>query len=117
MLLNFQTMVAELVHMDICNSSLLDEATAAAEAVTMANTIASRKKNQESVVWMSENCHSQTIAVVKTRCAPLGMTVHVCPEAEFDVSVPNTVAVVVQYPNTNGRIEDYASLAAKTREA
>merc|ERR1719300_74364 len=82
----------------------------------MASAVSSRRKGQ-GVVWISENCYSQTIAVVKTRVTPLGMDVRVCPESEFDLSNPDSVAVLLQYPNANGTVEDYQALADRAKEA
>ncbi|MBM4265998.1 MAG: aminomethyl-transferring glycine dehydrogenase [Deltaproteobacteria bacterium] len=111
-LLNFQTMVADLTGLPLANASLLDEATAAAEAMGMCRAI-SRSRNRFLV---AADCHPQTIAVVKTRGAPLGVEVEVVPvdELAFDET---TSGVLLQYPATDGRVEDYRELAARAHAA
>jgi glycine dehydrogenase len=105
-LINFQQMVCDLTALDISNASLLDEATAAAEAMHIAHAVS---KNAEArAIFVSERCHPQTIAVVQTRAEPLGIKVIVGDEAKFDF-VEKTFAVLVQYPDTTGVIHDYAA--------
>lgn len=110
-LLNYQTMISDLTGLDIANASLLDEATAAAEAVFMA--FALKKGAGTSAVFVSQNCHPQTIQVVRTRAEPLGIRVIVGDEFAFDFS-EKVFAVLLQYPDTRGAIRDYAALAEKT---
>ena len=114
-LLNFQTMVADLTGMEIANASLLDEATAAAEAMTMARRLKGRKSTASRFL-VSDRCHPQTIEVVQTRAEPLGIEVVVLDvnEAEFDEDV---YGVLVQYPDTRGRVDDFAELATAAHEA
>src|ERR1044072_7084204 len=81
-LINFQQMVIDLTGLDIANASLLDEATAAAEAMHMAHAVA--KQSGGNAIFVSERCHPQTIAVVRTRAEPLGINVMVGDEAAFD---------------------------------
>jgi glycine dehydrogenase len=102
-LLNFQTMITDLTAMEIANASLLDEATAAAEAMTLCHAaVPGRKK-----FFVAKNCHPQTIAVVKTRAQPLGIEVVVGDFAtcKFDDAV---FGGLVQYPATDGAIFDYS---------
>ncbi|MEM9399228.1 MAG: aminomethyl-transferring glycine dehydrogenase [Verrucomicrobiota bacterium] len=108
-LLNFQTMIADLTGMDIANASLLDEATAAAEAVTLCQAIV---RGNASTLWVSETCHPQTIEVIKTRANPIGIKVIVSAVEKFSVD-EDTFAAVVQYPDTQGNIADYADLSKK----
>src|SRR3981189_3773370 len=105
-LLNFQTMIADLTALDIANASLLDEATAAAEAMAMAQRISQSART----VFFADNCHPQTIEVVQTRAKPLGIEVVVgeCWQFKFDDTV---FGALVQYPATDGAILDYESLA------
>jgi len=103
-LLNFQTMVADLTGLDIANASLLDEATAAAEAMTLARR-GSRSKSD--VFFVSAHCHPQTIEVVRTRAAGLGITVTVGDE---DAGLPECFGVLLQYPRTLGAVADYRAL-------
>src|SRR6202795_4635167 len=81
-LLNFQQMVIDLTALDIANASLLDEATAAAEGMHMAHALS--KQAEANAIFVSEQCHPQTIAVVQTRAEPLGIKVIVGDEAKFD---------------------------------
>lgn len=104
MLLNFQTMVMDLTGMAIANSSLLDEATAAAEAMNMSW---GGKKN---TFLVSDDCHPQTIAVLKTRAGPVGINVVVQKLSEFDFT-GDVFGCLVQYPSSSGSVEDYTALA------
>ena len=101
-LLNFQTMVCDLTGMEIANASLLDEATAAAEAMTMAQRVA---KSKATGFFIDENCHPQNIAVMKTRAAPLGIEVIVGNPAKLDAS--KVFGAIFQYPGTYGHITDF----------
>lgn len=111
-LLNFQTMITNLTGLDVANASLLDEGTAAAEAMSLA--IAGNAKGK--VMFVSERCHPQTIEVVKTRAEPLGIEILVGDHLSLDpASVAGLFAVLVQYPDTCGRIDDFSALFEKTR--
>ena len=100
-LLNFQTMIADLTGMDIANASLLDEGTAAAEAMTMLHRL---NGGAGDVFVVDTDCHPQTIAVVQTRAEPLGIQVVV---AEPAAGLPHgTFGVIVQYPGSSGRLRD-----------
>jgi glycine dehydrogenase len=113
-LLNFQTMVSDLTGMEITNASLLDEATAAAEAMTMCSAIARGKKVRFLV---SSKCHPQTIAVCQSRAEGLGLQVEVVEESKFDYSANDVCGVLVQYPATDGTIHNYKTLASKAKAA
>ena len=117
-LLNFQTMVAELTGMEISNASLLDEATAAAEALHMALAIVGAQSPERRTFFVSEECHPQTLAVVRTRAEPLGVEVVCGSNAKFLASAadPSLIGAVFQYPGTDGRIPDLEALIRKTRE-
>ena len=112
-LLNFQTMIADLTGLPIANASLLDEATAAAEAMSMARRICQAERN---TFFVDDDCHPQTIAVIRTRAAPLGWQVVVGdPETDLD---PNAVfGAIVQYPGSSGEIRDFRKLIAALRAA
>ncbi len=113
-LVNFQQMIIDLTALDIANASLLDEATAAAEAMHMAHAVS--KNADASAIFLSEHCHPQTIAVVQTRAEPLGIKVIVGDEWKFDF--PEKVfAVVVQYPDTTGGVVDYTDFAERAHAA
>ena len=94
-LLNFQTMVCDLTGMEIANASLLDEATAAAEALTMCRNIQSR--NKANAVFVSDDCHPSTLSVLRTRAGAVGIEIITGNPAQFDFSTP-VFAVVLQYP-------------------
>ncbi len=107
-LLNFQTMVADLTGFSLANASLLDEATAAAEAMTMCRRIAKEGKR----FFVADDCHPQVIAVVATRAEPLGIEVVVGSPASIDFEQGDYFGVLLSYPTTDGRVEDYRSLCA-----
>jgi glycine dehydrogenase len=113
-LINFQQMIIDLTGLDISNASLLDEATAAAEAMHIAHAV--NKNDAARTIFVSERCHPQTIAVVQTRAEPLGIEVIVGDEAAYDFAAPS-FAVLVQYPDTTGVIRDYAAVAEKAHAA
>jgi glycine dehydrogenase len=103
-LLNFQTMVADLTALPIANASLLDEATAAAEAMHMAYSL--KGNDQKNALFVSELCHPQTIEVVKTRALPLGIEV-VVGDHRNAPDFTKFFGAIVQYPATNGVIYDF----------
>ncbi len=111
-LLNYQTMVADLTGLEIANASLLDEATAAAEAMTMAQRVA---KSKARAFFVDENCHPQNIDVMRTRAAPLGIEVIVgAPE---DLEAERVFGAVFQYPGTWGHIRDFTAQMEALHEA
>ncbi|SFP77124.1 aminomethyl-transferring glycine dehydrogenase [Tranquillimonas alkanivorans] len=110
-LLNYQTMVSDLTGLDIANASLLDEATAAAEAMTMAQRVA---KSKATAFFVDENCHPQNIAVMQTRAAPLGIEVIVGAPEDLDAS--KVFAAIFQYPGTNGHVTDFTDQIAALHE-
>ncbi|TAL83585.1 MAG: glycine dehydrogenase (aminomethyl-transferring) [Candidimonas sp.] len=110
-LLNYQTMVADLTGLSIANASLLDEGTAAAESMTLARRSSRSKSN---VFFASQHCHPQTLAVVHTRAAALGIDIVVGDESQ---GVPDCFGVLLQYPHSLGAIEDYRSLAQAVHAA
>ncbi len=114
-LLNFQTMIADLTALPVANASLLDEATAAAEAMSMCR--AARKDESRNAFYVADDCHPQTIAVVKTRAAGLGITIVVGPTAQFDPAKSAAFGILVQYPTTDGRIECYQELTDRAHAA
>jgi glycine dehydrogenase len=114
-LLNFQTMVADLTGMEIANASLLDEATAAAEAMTLCRRARGRR-DDASVFLVAEDCHPQTIDVVRTRALPLGIEVVVGDPETFEIT-PAVFGALVQYPNTDGCIRDYVAFCRRAHEA
>lgn len=113
-LLNFQTVVLDLTGMECANASLLDEGTAAAEAMTLC--LRALRKTKARVFFVAEGCHPQTIAVVQTRAKPLGIEVVVGDPAAWDFSTP-TFGVLLQYPTTDGKVEDYAAVVERAHAA
>ena len=113
-LVNFQTMVADLTGLPLANASLLDEGTAAAEAMSMARNIG---RGNKGGFFVSADCHPQTIAVVRTRAIPLGIELHVGDIADIDYDGMDLFGVLVQYPNTWGEVHDHGSLAAACHDA
>ena len=103
-LLNFQTMVADLTGLEISNASLLDEATACAEAMTMAQRIS---KSKVTGFFVDENCHPQNIAVMKTRAEPLGIEVIV--GAPDDMDAASVFGAIFQFPGTTGHLRDFTA--------
>jgi glycine dehydrogenase len=110
-LLNFQTMIIDLTGMEIANASLLDEGTAAAEAMAMCWHL----KGGGRAMFVSDACHPQTIHVVQTRAKALGIKVIVGPHTSFDYREP-VFAVLVQYPATDGTVYDYRGFLARAHE-
>jgi glycine dehydrogenase len=111
-LLNFQTMVTDLTALDIANASLLDEATAAAEAMTLCHAFVTARKT----FFVADNCHPQTIEVVRTRANPLGIEIKIDNFSRFKFD--NTVfGALVQYPATDGAIYDYTEFIRQAHAA
>jgi glycine dehydrogenase len=117
-LLNFQTMVADLTGMDVANASLLDEATAAAEAMTLLHRVRTNKpgSGERGLFLVSDRCLPQTIDVLKTRAEPLEIDLHVGPtdSMQFDARV---FGMMLQYPDESGAVEDLSALIARAHEA
>ncbi len=113
-LLNFQTMIADLTALPIANASLLDEATAAAEAMHMCAAIHPHlEKIEHPVFFVDRACHPQTIAVIQTRARAIGITIETGDPEQADFAAGRIFGVLVQYPTTDGRILDYAPLAER----
>jgi glycine dehydrogenase len=113
-LLNFQTMVIDLTGLEIANASLLDEATAAAEAMTMFYGL--KRSPQCVVFFVSDTCHPQNIGVVQTRAKPLGIEVIVGNHRDFEFS-ENVFGALLQYPATDGAIYDYYDFCKRAHAA
>jgi len=110
-LLNFQTMITDLTGLEIANASLLDEATACAEAMTMGQRVA---KSKATAFFVDENCHPQNIDVIQTRAAPLGIEVIVGnPD---DLEADKVFGAIFQYPGTYGHVRDFTDLIAALHE-
>lgn len=104
-LLNYQTMVCDLTGMEVANASLLDEGTAAAEALALACRYNKRKK-----LFVSDKIHPQTISVIATRAASLGMTLQIGDVFKVDTDKKDIAGILVQYPDTTGSIYDFSDL-------
>jgi glycine dehydrogenase len=111
-LLNFQTMITDLTALDIANASLLDEATAAAEAMTLCRAAVPDRK----VFFVADNCHPQTIQVMRTRAQPLGIEVQLGDFARFKFD-NNVFGALVQYPASDGAIDDYSEFVRQAHDA
>ncbi len=109
-LLNFQTMVADLTGLPVANASLLDEATACAEAMVMAQRVS---KSKATAFFVDENCHPQNIAVMQTRAEPLGIEVIVGPADTLDPAA--VFGAIFQYPGTHGHLRDFTPEMAALR--
>ncbi len=111
-LLNFQTMVTDLTGLEIANASLLDEATAAAEAMAFCQRLA---KNKAKAFFVSRDCHPQTIEVVRTRAEPLGFEV-IVGDAATELAAHEVFGVLLQYPASTGEVVDYAAIVAAAHD-
>jgi len=107
-LLNFQTMIADLTGLPLANASLLDEGTAAAEAMHMCYALSNSGLRG---FFVADDCHPQTLAVLRGRAAPLGIALHIGPISELDPVRQELFGALVQYPTTDGRVVDYAQVA------
>ncbi|MGB5914763.1 MAG: aminomethyl-transferring glycine dehydrogenase, partial [Phormidesmis sp.] len=122
-LLNYQTMVTDLTGLEIANASLLDEGTAAAEAMSMSLGLCKHKAaKQAKRYWVSAACHPQTIEVIKTRSQPLGIEVVVGDHRQIDFQAEAEAeapffGTLLQYPATDGAIYDYTDFIEKAHEA
>ena len=109
----FQTMVSELTGLDIANASLLDEGTAAGEALTLAHRTLKGKRNK---CLVSRHCHPQTIEVLKTRAEPLSIELVMFDESQAVTSWDDVFAVLVQYPDTYGTVQDLSDLCSHAHD-
>jgi glycine dehydrogenase len=111
-LLNFQQMIVDLTALDIANASLLDEATAAGEAMTLCHAVVPNRKT----FFVADNCHPQTIAVVQTRAKPLGIEIKIGDYSGFKFD-DTVFGALVQYPATDGAIYDYSNFVRQAHDA
>ncbi|MDY7013328.1 MAG: glycine dehydrogenase, partial [Cyanobacteriota bacterium] len=111
-LLNFQTAIADLTGMEIANASLLDEGTAAAEAMSMSYHLC---KNKSNTFLIADTCHPQTIEVVATRAKPLGIEIAIAPYHAFEFDIP-LFGALLQYPDTYGTVADYRHFIQRCHE-
>src|SRR5213596_1663272 len=111
-LLNFQQMIIDLTALDIANASLLDEATAAAEAMSLCHAAVPNRK----AFFVADDCHPQTIAVVQTRAKPLGIEIKIGDYSRFQFD-DAIFGALIQYPATDGAIYDYAKFVTRAHDA
>ncbi|SMD33072.1 glycine dehydrogenase [Reichenbachiella faecimaris] len=115
-LVNFQTMVSDLTGMEIANASLLDEATAAAEAMSMQFALRKKDKKTANKYFVDERVFPQTLDVLKTRALPIGIELVIDKYENIDISAPEYFGLIVQYPNAEGSVEDYRELFSMAQE-
>ena len=113
-LLNFQTMVADLTGLPLANASLLDEATAAAEAMSMCRVLS---KVQGQTFFVAEDCHPQTLTVLQTRAQPLNIVIKVGNPDTLDFIPDDIFGLLLSYPSTDGALRSYKELTRKAHEA
>jgi glycine dehydrogenase len=111
-LLNFQQMIIDLTALDIANASLLDEATAAAEAMALCHAAVPNRK----AFFVADNCHPQTIAVIQTRAKPLGIEIKIGDYSRFQFD-DTIFGALIQYPATDGAIYDYSNFVRQAHDA
>jgi hypothetical protein len=116
-LVNFQTMVADLTGLPLANASLLDEATAAAEAMTMCLAVSRSAGLERKEFFVSHDCHPQTVAVLQTRAEPLDITLHVGSTRSIRFDNPALSGLLLQYPTTDGYVGDYEALVQEAHRA
>ncbi|MCC5933845.1 MAG: aminomethyl-transferring glycine dehydrogenase [Candidatus Cyclonatronum sp.] len=109
-LINFQTMVIDLTGMEIANASLLDEATAAAEAMSTMYAIRKGKRRKAERLFVADTCFPQTIELLKTRSEPIGIELHIAPLSAFDPSDESYFGIILQYPDGNGAVSDISGI-------
>ena len=107
-LLNFQTMIIDLTGLEVANASLLDEATACAEAMTMAQRVS---KSKSTVFFVDEACHPQNIDLIKTRAEPLGIKLII--GSPDDLNEDDVFGAIFQYPGTYGHVRDFTQIIEK----
>ncbi len=115
-LINFQTMVTDLTGMEIANASLLDEGTAAAEAMAMLYSLRKRDKKESKTFLVDSNTFPQTIDILKTRAIPLGIKLEIRTISPDDLDNENIYGILLQYPDSNGQITDHRQIIQKAAE-
>jgi glycine dehydrogenase len=115
-LINYQTMVMDLTGMEMANASLLDEATAAAEAMTMLYASKPKEKKNASKFFVDEKVFPQTKDLLITRAAPIGIELEIAPLSKLDLTNPALFGILLQYPNADGEVIDHSALVASAKE-
>jgi glycine dehydrogenase len=115
-LINFQTVVMELTGMELANASLLDEGTAAAEAMTMLHAVKPREKKNANKYFVDEKVFPQTKALLVTRAEPIGIELVFGPLSALDLTDPELYGVMFQYPNADGEVTDHSAILAAAKD-
>lgn len=115
-LINFQTVVSELTGMELANASLLDEGTAAAEAMTMLHAVKPREKKTANRFFVDEKMFPQTKALLETRAEPIGIELVFGSIDQLDVTDPELYGIIFQYPDADGAVRDYTAIVAAAKE-
>lgn len=115
-LINYQTMVMDLTGMEMANASLLDEATAAAEAMTMLYASKPREKKNAHKFFVDEKIFPQTKDLLITRSTPIGIELVIAPLSKLDLTDPELFGIMLQYPNLDGEVIDHSALVASAKE-
>ena len=115
-LINFQTVVSELTGMELANASLLDEGTAAAEAMTMLHSVKPRDKKNANKFFVDEKIFPQTKALLETRAEPVGIELIFGSIEQLDVTDPELYGILFQYPDADGAVRDYSAIVAAAKE-
>lgn len=110
-LLNYQTLVTEMTGLDVANASLLDEGTAAAEAMSLCF-----RHNKRNKIYLSQNLHPQTLSVVETRLKAFDIDVVIGPISQVDFSNHEYSGILLQYPDTFGNVTDFESISTEARK-
>ncbi|MFT5917233.1 MAG: glycine dehydrogenase, partial [Bacteroidia bacterium] len=117
MLLNFQTLICDMTGMELANASLLDEATAAAESMALIAEVNKKKvKKGANQFFVSDTTHPQTIDLLQTRATPVGIELLIGSFADLDVTNSSLFGVLIQYPDTDGGVQDYTDFIASAHE-
>ena len=109
-LLNYQTMVTDLTGLDMANASLLDEGTAAAEALGLCYRVNKRKR-----FLLSDKLHPQTISCVETRAGPFGINIEIVDVSKVDFSNKDIGGIIFQYPDTEGSVQDFSDIITNAK--
>ncbi len=115
-LINYQTMVIDLTGMELANASLLDEGTAAAEAMSMLAGLRKKEKKNASKFFVDKNTFPQTLDVLKTRALPIGIDLVIDDLSSLDLTDPDLYGILVQYPNNDGAVISYEDMFASAKE-
>jgi len=115
-LINYQTTVMDLTGMEMANASLLDEATAAAEAMTMLYASKPREKKNANKFFVDEKVFPQTIDLLITRSTPIGIELLIAPLSQLDLTDPDLFGILVQYPDLDGEVKDHSALVASAKD-